>query len=42
MSIILVSHTPTLASAILAKADNTTVSTKTLKKIRRWPPASTA
>jgi hypothetical protein len=33
MSIIHVSHTSTLASAILAKADNTTVSTKTLKKI---------
>jgi hypothetical protein len=33
MSIIHVSHTSTLASAILAKADNTTVSTKTLGKI---------
>lgn len=33
MSIIHVSHASTLASAILAKAGNTTVSTKTLKKI---------
>jgi hypothetical protein len=33
MSIIHISRTPTLADAILAKADNTTVSTKTLKKI---------